>query len=260
MIRERISTRGEVRALEPESELAAFRLPPELIGDISELALRRYVDGSAKFARKFHKAAKTIEKARHRNLARAKEDATRQSQLRSAFITSAVGLASEAEGEKGKSREGEKEREMSGSWPWAWALDEDEQPPPSSIVSRRDTEEARRLAKIADQAVFMDAHAVSGNNLWSLIVNFLTTTPERDAHKHHHKHEHGDGAPEGEAAAAGVNTDALAPPPDQEKAQEKSETLSRRERIVSRFAWLSMENRKSHGLSAVSSKTSQNEQ
>ena len=48
MIRERISTRGVVRALEPEADLTAFRLPRELVCDISELALRRYVDGAAR--------------------------------------------------------------------------------------------------------------------------------------------------------------------------------------------------------------------
>jgi len=37
-----------------------------------------------------------------------------------------------------------------GSWNWSWAMDEDENPPPSSIVSRRDTREARQLAMIAD--------------------------------------------------------------------------------------------------------------
>ena len=58
MIRERVSTRGVIRALEPESELSAFRLPPELIGEISELAVRRYMDGTQKFGKKFGKTAK----------------------------------------------------------------------------------------------------------------------------------------------------------------------------------------------------------
>ena len=66
MIRERISTRGVIRPLEPESELDAFQLPPELIGEISELAVRRYMDGQARFSRKFGKTAKAIEKARLR--------------------------------------------------------------------------------------------------------------------------------------------------------------------------------------------------
>ena len=60
MIRERVSTRGAVRPLEPESELTAFRIPPEAVGAISELAMRRYVEGSAKLARKFGRKMASI--------------------------------------------------------------------------------------------------------------------------------------------------------------------------------------------------------
>jgi hypothetical protein len=65
----------------------------------------------------------------------------------------------------------------SGSWKWAWALDGDENPPPSSIVSRRDTDEARRLGRIADQSLSQEESRLSGNNLWSTVVNFLSTSP-----------------------------------------------------------------------------------
>ena len=51
-----------------------------------------------------------------------------------------------------------------GSWSWAWALDADERPPPSSIVARRDTQEAVELARIADQAVLAEEEGkVSAN-------------------------------------------------------------------------------------------------
>ena len=36
---------------------------------------------------------------------------------------------------------------------WSWALDKDENPPPSSIVSRRDTPEAVKLAEVIDCSV-----------------------------------------------------------------------------------------------------------
>jgi hypothetical protein len=68
----------------------------------------------------------------------------------------------------------------SGYWSWAWVLDGHERPPPSSIASRRDTAEARRLAKIADECVFPNDKTLSGNNFWSLAVNFFTATPDRD--------------------------------------------------------------------------------
>ncbi|OSC99852.1 alpha/beta-hydrolase [Trametes coccinea BRFM310] len=259
MIRERVSTRGVIRPLEPESELAAFRLPPELVGEISELAARRYMDGVHKFGRKFARAAKAVEKERRRNLERAKQDTMRNMAQLQTFLH-AGGSGEEHEAGEGRSARAAKAgtaqgvREglaASGSWPWAWALDLDENPPRSSIVSRRDTEEARRLAKIADQAVLMDEQTMSGNNLWSLLVNFITVTPERDAGKHKHKHshehshehdhghkEHHDAQGNGEKAAT-----------EKEGAQAKREGVhrSRREKFVSRFAKLVAEHRKSRG-------------
>jgi hypothetical protein len=67
----------------------------------------------------------------------------------------------------------------SPGWSWAWALDEHENPPPASIVSRRDTEEARKLAEVADLAILGTPRTFSGNNLWSIMVNFFTVTPGR---------------------------------------------------------------------------------
>lgn len=59
------------------------------------------------------------------------------------------------------------------SWIWTWALD-GEHPPPTSIVSRRDTAEARHLARIADLSMEQEESKRSGNMLWSVLVNFLT--------------------------------------------------------------------------------------
>ncbi|KAI0753082.1 hypothetical protein C8Q80DRAFT_1097008 [Daedaleopsis nitida] len=275
MIRERVSTQGVIRALEPESELDAFRLPRELIGEISELAVRRYIDGTEKYGKKFGKTAKAIEKARQKTLERASQDTMRNMAQLHTFLSrereeeEAVHPGKATKGSEGRSAkafeadtaQGVKEGlAASGSWPWAWALDTDENPPSSSIVSRRDTEEARRLAKIADQAVFMDANALSGNNLWSLIVNFLTATPDRHAHENGTEKTEGDGpSSEVRAHAATEETDgssrnAEGPPGEKEekvKEQEKpkSETMSRKEKIASRFAWLVSESRKSKGAS-----------
>ncbi|GJE91355.1 alpha/beta hydrolase [Phanerochaete sordida] len=178
MIRERVSTHGIIRPLEPESELPAFSLPPELIGVVSELAVRRYHDAKAKFDKKFSSTVKTIEKHRRRNLDIAHRDAVRNM----AQLQHYVGQGGAAGAPRGIA-EGLK---SSGSWSWAWALDADERPPPSSIVARRDTSEAVELARIADQAVLADEDVVvSGNNLWQLMVNFLTTSPEKRGHHHH---------------------------------------------------------------------------
>lgn len=187
MIRERVSTRGVIRPLEPEEELAAFRLPPELVGVVSELALRRYNDGQAKFSKKFAKTTKSIAKQRTRNLSRAKRETLKNISQIQNFI-GREGSDPSARNEPLRSiKEG---LNVAGSWGWAWALDADENPPPSSIVSRRDTEEARQLARIADQAVLMDEHVISGNNLWTLIIDFLTVNPDKHRHLHSHSHSH----------------------------------------------------------------------
>lgn len=41
-------------------------------------------------------------------------------------------------------------------------------------MARRDTTEARRLARIADQSVGQEESKLSGNRLWGVLANFLT--------------------------------------------------------------------------------------
>lgn len=225
MIRERISTHGIIRPLEPESELQAFSLPPELIGVVSELAMRRYQDAKAKFDKKFARTVKSIEKHRRRNLDIAHKDALRNMAHLQHYVAQGGAAPEKHETFRGI-KEGLK---TSGSWSWAWALDADERPPPSSIVARRDTQEAVELARIADQSVLAEEDVViSGNNLWSLMVNFLTTSPDKNQHAKHKRHgSHGD---HGEGHEKPVDRE------------------SKRERIRSRFAQL-VSDRKKHGPS-----------
>ncbi|KAJ6497643.1 hypothetical protein C8R45DRAFT_983709 [Mycena sanguinolenta] len=186
MVRERVSTHGALRPLEPEVDLTAFSIPPEHIGVVTELAALRFLDGSQRWDRKFASAAKTVEKHRQRNLERAKKDTVRNMNVLHNFI----GREAEAK-EKGKTQSdktvnGIKDGLLtsSGSWSWAWALDANENPPPSSIVSRRDTQEALRLARIADQPMLQsEEHSMTANNLWSVIINFLTVTPDKGKYK-----------------------------------------------------------------------------
>ncbi|KAI5120281.1 hypothetical protein M0805_005338 [Coniferiporia weirii] len=172
MIRERVSIRGELRVLEPESELAACRMPPERVGVVGELTLRRYIEGRSKWDEKFARTIKHISKRRVRNLDIARKETVRNvEQLQMHFFQDAHGeqvMAAEPVGVK------EGLRRSAASWAWAWALDGAERPPPSSIVARRDTEEARRLSKIADQPTDGDDQRLSGNNLWSFLVNRLS--------------------------------------------------------------------------------------
>lgn len=172
MIRERVATNGVIRPLEPEPELCAFRIAPEDVGAIPELSIKRYIDGKTKYDKKFANTMKQIEKQRQKNFELAKKEGVRtMSQLQDYLAKVEV-----EEEKQRRSFEARRKDTISGSWNWGWALDGDERPPPSSIASRRDTEEARALAKIAD---FMPENTLSGNNLWSHLVNFLTVSPDR---------------------------------------------------------------------------------
>ncbi|KAG6840750.1 hypothetical protein C0991_004600 [Blastosporella zonata] len=173
MMRERISTQGIIRPLEAEPELGAMTIDPDIIGQMSELTLRRYLDASATFDKKFAHTIRTIEKDRRHNLKLAKKDTKRDmAALHHNLMRDEAGSRSSGLGTPHGVREGL----LASSGSWAWVLDGDERPPPSSIVSRRDTTEARRLAKIADQC---DDQALSGNRFWSAVINFLTITPEQ---------------------------------------------------------------------------------
>ena len=167
MIRERVSIRGQIRPLEPEDELPACTMPPEKLGVAGELALRRYLEGQAKWDERYGRTAKRVQKKRARNLALAKKETVRNvAQLQMHFFQDANGSGKDSKGIKAGLR-------SAASWAWAWALDGLEKPPPSSIVARRDTEEARRLSRIADEPVDSETHPLSANNLWSFVFSRL---------------------------------------------------------------------------------------
>ena len=58
-----------------------------------------------------------------------------------------------------------------------WEMDADERPTPSSIVAHCDTDEALRLARVADKAVLASEQVLSANNLWNAVVGFFTASP-----------------------------------------------------------------------------------
>lgn len=193
MIRERISTQGVVRPLEPDSEIPALQVPPDLVGTLSERAIRRWVESQERFDKKFASTKQRIKKHRERNLKRGTQDAFKRiTQLQHYLerereaITPPRPLTSVLENAQNKASHEEHKpgvREgllnASASWSLAWALDADERPPPSSIVARRDTQEALELARVADMSVLAEESEWNANSLWTVVSNFLTM-PDKD--------------------------------------------------------------------------------
>lgn len=135
--------------------------------------MRRYLEGRALFDKKHAKELLAIEKKRNRNIDLAKKDITRNLVHLQELLN---GRAASKKKETSKAfRDG---LECStGAWGWAWA---DERPPPSSIVSRRDTDESRRLARIADQSILQDEVQMNSNSLWTIFANFLAVPSAKE--------------------------------------------------------------------------------
>ena len=74
MIRERVSTKGVLRPMEPEEELDGMKVPASFIGQNSELDMGRFLEGYDKFDRKFAYTTKTLEKLRENQMQRARKD------------------------------------------------------------------------------------------------------------------------------------------------------------------------------------------
>jgi hypothetical protein len=151
MIRERVSARGLIRPLEPETDLPAIQVPSDLIGIIPERAIERYVTAKERSDKKFAQAIKRIEKQRLRNIDRASRDMNQHVAALQHYLDRESRAAAAASTLKGTGAD--RMTRTTSSWNMAWALDEDERPPPSSIVARRDTEESLKLARVADKAV-----------------------------------------------------------------------------------------------------------
>jgi hypothetical protein len=167
MIRERVSTHGVIRPLEPESDLDAFTVPDALIGTLSEQTIKRYIDNEENFQQKFAQTYKSVEKMRKKKLEHTEKESKRR-------FGGSSGSGGSPSGSHIRVRE-----PQSSVWGYAWALgDKLENPPPSSIVARRDTEEALKLAKVADQAMMEGTSELNANSLWNVIMNVLTP-PDR---------------------------------------------------------------------------------
>ena len=153
--------------MEPDSEIKALKMPVGTVGVINELSAKRYLEAQALWDKKFKDTLKTVYKQRQKNLEHSEvEDKARLNRLKES-----------APFQNGDTNEMDKVLN-SANWSWAWVLAGDENPPSAAIVARRDTAEARRLSKIADEAVEEKERTLSGNSLWTILVNTLTKAPD----------------------------------------------------------------------------------
>jgi len=159
--------------LESEADLPALQLAADVVGAVSERSLNRYLQGKHKYDDKFSGTLKSISKERERNLKLARKEGDESLGHLESYLRK---VTEKSDGGENVLDSPRFQKVTAGSWNWSWALDEDEHPPPSSIVSRRDTWEARQLAMIAD---IMPENTMSGNNLWQHLVTFLTATPDK---------------------------------------------------------------------------------
>lgn len=186
MIRERVATNGVIRPLEDEMSIHACTMKLEDIGVLHEESVRRYLKGQAIWERKFAKVARSIEEQRQKHLNLSTKDGRRtmdkiRRQLHIVGESQPPALATEPDTTADEQHTVDlscvMEKTVLGSrqWKWGWAL-EGESPPPSSIVARGDTGEARRLGQFADRQLGPgdEEHSLSGNNLWSVVVEALT--------------------------------------------------------------------------------------
>lgn len=155
MIRERVSTQGVVRPLEPASQIYACTMPLEEICVLNERSVRRYIEGQAVWGKKFAGVTKSIEKSREKNLKLARKEGVKtmdyirtqlhksnakQGQELDARSGSGVDVVpSSAEVDAADEHDEVPVSEVNANnvlgsrhWTWGWVLD-GENPPPSSI-------------------------------------------------------------------------------------------------------------------------------
>ncbi|TIB18941.1 hypothetical protein E3P92_00289 [Wallemia ichthyophaga] len=148
MIRERVSLVGQIRPMESSENMDILRIPADEVGVFKPAAVKRYLEGKNKWMHKFKHTAKNVERQREKSLKESNIHAEKKiKDSDNIFDTPQV------------------------TWRWQWAL-ENERPPPASIVARRDTQEARKLVQIVDNA---DSKQNSRTlSLWTLVMHLMS--------------------------------------------------------------------------------------
>ncbi|RPD66751.1 alpha/beta-hydrolase [Lentinus tigrinus ALCF2SS1-7] len=144
MVRERVDALGNVRPMEPAEEIEALRVPPQEIGVIKELPVRRWQEGQEKWDRKYKRTADNVIRKRKRYEAKAQRllDHAREQGLIHGELTTQTSRASVSDRASSLSA-----GEIQPQRRWGLLDLTDERPPPSAIAGRKDTAEAVALLK-----------------------------------------------------------------------------------------------------------------
>ncbi|KAG0152013.1 hypothetical protein CROQUDRAFT_650604 [Cronartium quercuum f. sp. fusiforme G11] len=171
MIRERVDVRGRVRPLEAEEELQGLRIDPKELGVIKEGPIRRWAKGREIWDHKFMKQYKKIQFMRDHNIKRAAEEhhdrVKERRKSASMMLPKQATNGWESNGRRRSASLNERAfaaPDLRSSPEWQSLSSIHERPPPSSIAARKDTSEARKLAKAVDEQVRRRGHPYK---LWS---------------------------------------------------------------------------------------------
>ncbi|GAA6058704.1 hypothetical protein JCM10212_003392 [Sporobolomyces blumeae] len=200
MIRERVSITGVVRPMESEADIECLNLDPETVGLIKEGPAKRYLAGKVIWDKKFAKEQRRVDKHREKHLKKSiKEEAKRmtrraqelakhenKSSINSSSTSSTSAIPSLPQQDSdGRLTPGAPPRVTASPEPMEPRSDDDlaggiwdlhgEHPPPSSIAARKDTMEARRLAKNLEEH-YSRLHALA---LWSEIYDVVGHPPRQ---------------------------------------------------------------------------------
>ncbi|KAH9819458.1 arylacetamide deacetylase [Melampsora americana] len=164
MIRERVGVNGKIRRLEDESQLKALSLNKESIGVIQEGPVRRWAEGKEIWNHKFMKLYKKIQSQRDHHIKKATEEHKERTKERRKSALP-------------QTNQQQQQQHIEHSLLRCNSLDNLrnverilERPPPSSIAARKDTGEARKLAKALDEQV--KSKGGQGSQLWSRFHQF----------------------------------------------------------------------------------------
>lgn len=180
MIRERVGIDGVIRSMELEKDIQACCMHSNDIGLFKEGPVKRYLQGKAKWDKKY--SEKKIKDRRTKNVKRAAKEESKRQQSRAKRL--AKRAASKASGQNSQSivtEEEEATASVEEEEQGTWAHIDGERPPPSSIAARRDTTDALEMA-YSLKKYNKGSSKMNPIALWTGVHDLASVFPHRSDH------------------------------------------------------------------------------